>query len=211
MIPFSPLYRKQHKRAYVFTKSALYCCPILTKSGVPGQIFVEVPNTTFHENQCSGRRTDTCWQTDGHGKANWRFLRLCDRTKTHSNTGFRRVEMSSWLFCDVPAASTGSYRRFGTTYRLFLDWLTLDDGTDRWSRNVGNYKSTTRNIPEERRSSPRHIRMDSDLNTNLPLKKKKKEDMTLTLLSRGWDVKLSPHITVYSKAWFPSAQYHEIF
>jgi hypothetical protein len=30
--------------------------------------------------------------------------------------------------------------------------LTLEDGTDRLSRNVGNYESTLRNIPEERRS-----------------------------------------------------------
>jgi len=29
---------------------------------------------------------------------------------------------------------------------------TLDDVTDRFSRNVGNYQSTLRNIPEERRS-----------------------------------------------------------
>ena len=31
-----------------------------------------------------------------------------------------------------------------------LDCFTLEDGTDRLSRNVGNYQSTPRNIPKER-------------------------------------------------------------
>jgi hypothetical protein len=31
-----------------------------------------------------------------------------------------------------------SHRRFGTTYRSNLQWLTLEDGTDRLSRNIGN-------------------------------------------------------------------------
>jgi len=30
--------------------------------------------------------------------------------------------------------------------------LTHEDGTDRFSRNIGNYQFTQRNIPEERRS-----------------------------------------------------------
>jgi hypothetical protein len=33
--------------------------------------------------------------------------------------------------------------------RVFLNCLALEDGTDRVSRNVGNYQSTLRNIPEE--------------------------------------------------------------
>jgi hypothetical protein len=32
-----------------------------------------------------------------------------------------------------------------------LNCLTFEDGTDRLSRNVGNYQSTLRNTPEERR------------------------------------------------------------
>jgi hypothetical protein len=49
------------------------------------------------------------------------------------------------------------YRRFGSTHRCHLlgpnswDFMTLEDGTDRLSRNVANYRSTLRNIPEERR------------------------------------------------------------
>jgi len=34
---------------------------------------------------------------------------------------------------------------------FFLDYLTIDDGMDRLSRNVGNNQTTLRNIPEERR------------------------------------------------------------
>ena len=55
------------------------------------------------------------------------------------------------------AAQSGSYRSFGTTYRSHLqgsnsarrlqeDCLNLDDGTDRLSRNVGNYQSTLRAV-----------------------------------------------------------------
>jgi hypothetical protein len=35
---------------------------------------------------------------------------------------------------------------------IFLDYLTLEDGNARLSRNFGNKQSTLRNIPEERRS-----------------------------------------------------------
>jgi hypothetical protein len=35
---------------------------------------------------------------------------------------------------------------------FFLDCLTLEYGRGALSRNVGNYKSTLSNIPEERRS-----------------------------------------------------------
>ena len=44
-------------------------------------------------------------------------------------------------------------RRFGTIYRSHLQGssslLTLENGTDRLSRNVGNYQSTLRKIAEE--------------------------------------------------------------
>jgi hypothetical protein len=42
------------------------------------------------------------------------------------------------------------YRRIGT--RRNLECLTLQDGKYKLSRNVGNYQSTLRNIPEGRRS-----------------------------------------------------------
>lgn len=35
---------------------------------------------------------------------------------------------------------------------FFLDFLTLENGTDIFSRNVGKQHATPRNIPEERRS-----------------------------------------------------------
>ena len=47
------------------------------------------------------------------------------------------------------------HRRLGTTYRSHLDFLALQDATDRLSRNVGNgLPPTLRNIPEERGSQP---------------------------------------------------------
>ena len=56
--------------------------------------------------------------------------------------------MTSCLFCDV------TQRTLVVCYRekLLLRWLTLEDGNDRLSRNVGNYQSTLRKILEERRS-----------------------------------------------------------
>jgi hypothetical protein len=73
------------------------------------------------------------------------------------------LQRGSSLFWDVTQRRLViSYRRFGTTYRFhlqrsskprfLLDYLTHEDGSDRLSRNVGNYQSTLRNIPEERRS-----------------------------------------------------------
>jgi len=74
----------------------------------------------------------------------------------------------------------GSYRRFGTTSRppislssslrpsqAILDCLTLEEGTDRFLRNVSNYKSALCNIPEERRShlnSGGSLKSQEDLN-----------------------------------------------
>jgi hypothetical protein len=44
-----------------------------------------------------------------------------------------------------------------TFFCFFLDCLTLEGGTDRLSRNVGNYQSTLRNVPEERRPPEIHV------------------------------------------------------
>jgi len=68
-------------------------CPILTKFGVFGQIFVEVTHTSFHGNLSSRSRADKrkCEQTetqtltqrekqkDGRDEANKRFSRLSKR------------------------------------------------------------------------------------------------------------------------------------
>jgi hypothetical protein len=43
-----------------------------------------------------------------------------------------------------------------SSVKKFLDCLTLDDGTDSLSRNVGLYPPTLRNIPEERRHHLHH-------------------------------------------------------
>ena len=74
--------------------------------------------------------------------------------------------MRSALFWDVTRRRFAVlYRRFETIYRshlqgsrslrrksFFLESLNLEYGADRLSRNVGNYRSALRNIPEVRRS-----------------------------------------------------------
>jgi hypothetical protein len=55
---------------------------------------------------------------------------------------------------------------FAVSYRSYL---TLRDGTDRWSRKVGKYKVKLRNVPEERRSHvPRNVslKLPADLLRN---------------------------------------------
>jgi hypothetical protein len=39
--------RYKHKQAFIQSATR---CPILTKSGIPGQIFAKAPNTKIHEN-----------------------------------------------------------------------------------------------------------------------------------------------------------------
>jgi hypothetical protein len=61
----------------------------------------------------------------------------------------------------MPRRLIVNYQHFGTiidpifegqSVLRLLESLTLKDGIDSLSRNVGNYQSTLRNIPEERRS-----------------------------------------------------------
>ena len=71
--------------------------------------------------------------------------------------------MRSSLFWDVTQREIGSdfpthphnllvpSSRVKQSKQLFLDCMTLEDGTDSFYRNVGNYQPTLRNIPEERR------------------------------------------------------------
>jgi hypothetical protein len=53
-----------------------------------------------------------------------------------------------FAFLECHAAYVGNFQSFGTTYGAHLQ----RNLTDRLSRNVGNYKSTMRNIQEDRRS-----------------------------------------------------------
>jgi hypothetical protein len=61
---------------------------------------------------------------------------------------------SSLLWDVTQSKLVGSYRRFGATYRSHIQGssLILEDWTNMLLRNIGNYQSTLRNIPEERRS-----------------------------------------------------------
>jgi hypothetical protein len=52
-----------------------------------------------------------------------------------------------------------SYRSFGTAYRLHLG--SRENGTYRLSRNVSNYQSRPRNIPEERGSRVMHLKQST--------------------------------------------------
>jgi len=61
------------------------------------------------------------------------------------NSGFRRVVNEIF-------ALLGCYTALVLSYGRFFDGLTLEDGADRLSRNVGtNYQSTLRNAPEQPR------------------------------------------------------------
>ena len=56
---------------------------------------------------------------------------------------------------DRQLATDVSEQPVGTIFKgqaVQADCLTVEDGTYRLSRNVGNYQSTLRNIPEGRRS-----------------------------------------------------------
>jgi len=65
------------------------------------------------------------------------------------------IDMFALLGCY--AAHIRTYQRFGTTCHSnfqgssIREWVTLDVGTDMFSRNVGCYQFTLRNIPEDRR------------------------------------------------------------
>jgi len=67
------------------------------------------------------------------------------------------IHLRSMLFWDVRQHRLAViYRRFGTNFRHHLQESsiprrTLEDVIDTLSRNVGNYQSTLRNTPEERR------------------------------------------------------------
>jgi hypothetical protein len=75
---------------------------------------------------------------------------LFDKTtfsKLYVISGFRSGVNEIFPLLGCHAAYIGSYRRFGT-----ICWsicLALEDGTDRLSRNVGNYQSGLRDFPEE--------------------------------------------------------------
>lgn len=56
-------------------------CTILTTSGVCGQIFVYVLNTTFHWNPVKGSGADACGQTEVDGETDWLFANLWTRLK----------------------------------------------------------------------------------------------------------------------------------
>jgi hypothetical protein len=96
-------------------------------------------NQTFHCRVCKtslmGRRNDSRWGT----------------------SGFRLGVNEIFALLGCNAALIVIYWHFGTTCLSRLKsqagtFLTLEDGTDRLSRNVVNYQSTLRNIPEEWKS-----------------------------------------------------------
>ena len=69
---------------------------------------------------------------------------------------FWDVTKRSLIVTDVSGQLIGPIFRVQAVQEMFpaffLNCLTLEDGTDRFSRNAGNYQSTLRNILEEPRS-----------------------------------------------------------
>jgi len=83
---------------------------------------------------------------------------------------------------------------------------TLVDGTNRLSRNVGNYKGTLCSIPKERRY---HLHsggnLKSRLNSPLPLQPYRIQDLfgldTIGCLTRGLSWLLTPAVAQIKNAW----------
>jgi hypothetical protein len=64
---FHPRNSSKHKN---LMKSTKVFCPILTKFGIPQQMFIEDPNIKFHLSPYSGTRADICGQMDGQDEGN---------------------------------------------------------------------------------------------------------------------------------------------
>jgi len=107
-----------------------------------------------------------------------KFINLVIIKKIRSEGG---SQLRSSLFWGVTERRLeSSYRRFGTTYRSLLsissslrpgkaifDCLTLEEGIDRFLRNVSNYKSTLCNTPVEQKfhlNSGGRLKSHEDLN-----------------------------------------------
>jgi hypothetical protein len=98
-----------------------------------------------------------CLQTD-HGSLHTN-LYLCIM-HDHSLPYSRLITTVQFNYLNQPSSLflwAVTQRRLVVTYitgqpidPIFLDCLTLEDGINRLSRNVGNYQSTLRNIPDER-------------------------------------------------------------
>jgi hypothetical protein len=81
------------------------------------------------------------------------IIALCTkiRIKHKINLCGQNVELQN-----INSGGTYSYHwaveaEFTRLVSILLDYLTLHNGTERFSRNVGNYQSTLRNNSEERR------------------------------------------------------------
>jgi hypothetical protein len=63
-----------------------------------------------------------CWVAAGYRELFW------DVTQHRLVVSYRRFDITYWFHLQVSSV----------TGRIFLDYLTLEDGTDMMSRNVGN-------------------------------------------------------------------------
>ena len=130
-----------------------------------GSIWPDEYTSVLHMNSSGG---DGPWEADVlmEGSLRWNLAYLTSySTRTCLwrffvfETEHKQFSMWSALFCDITQRFViNPYRRFGTTYRIHLQvffwYLTLENGIDMLSRNVGrNYHYTLRNIPEERTSN----------------------------------------------------------
>jgi len=84
-------------------------CTILTKYEVRKHIFVEDPNTKFHENPSSGRRADTCGQTAAGG-----------RTDKHNEASRRLAQMTRRRLSILIITDNSVSPFYRTQYRTYL-------------------------------------------------------------------------------------------
>jgi len=84
-------------------------CTILTKYEVRKQIFVQDPNIKLHENPPSGRRADTCGQTDRQGRAD-----------THNEASRRLSRLTRRRLSILPLTDNSVSPFYRTQYRTHL-------------------------------------------------------------------------------------------
>lgn len=105
---------------------------------------------------------------------NTRVFSIIDSRKIWDIPGVEDSNFLAWVtsgrliakICKNLLLLSSEYKNVALQRSVILDRLTLKDGTERFSRNVGKYKSTLHNVWEERRS---HWHRGGSLKSRVPL------------------------------------------
>jgi hypothetical protein len=96
-------------------------CLILTKTGVPWQIFAKVLNIKFHRNPSSWNRAYTCVQTERcTGRRTWqRFIQPCEPAKE------TKIRRQFWKLLNI-------FFHITSNQSNFVAWIMLPMLADVW-------------------------------------------------------------------------------